>query len=318
MSISSVATDVTGAYPRERLATNTVTSTPANSNSSELAKRVGVALVGVPLLLWVFWKGDAALATVLAAMSAISAFEFMRIARVGGTNPLSVMGVVLAALVPIAVHAQFLRVVNIPNVVAVLVMLAVVAASIWARGVNGKPLSAAAVTLFGVAYTGGTLSFAYALRYFGYAVGDTSGALVLILPVALTWASDTGAYFAGRAFKGPKLIPSVSPAKTISGSIGGVFLTIVVCLLFVKYSLRPYAQLAFTPWGAILFAVGISAAAQTGDLVESLYKREAGVKDSGTLLPGHGGALDRFDSLFFVLPVAYALYWALLIPAPTA
>ncbi|MEP6781082.1 MAG: phosphatidate cytidylyltransferase [Gemmatimonadaceae bacterium] len=279
---------------------------------------MGVALVGIPLLLWVFWKGDAALATVLAVMSAISAFEFMRIARAGGANPLSSVGVVLAALIPIAVHAQFLHVVNIPNVAAVLVMLSVVAATIWARGANGKPLSSAAVTLFGVAYTGGTLSFAYALRYFIYAVGDTAGALVLILPVTLTWASDTGAYFAGRAFKGPKLIPSVSPAKTISGSIGGMLLTIVVCLLYVKYALRPHAQLAFTPWGIVLFAGGISAAAQIGDLVESLYKREAGVKDSGTLLPGHGGALDRFDSLFFVLPVAYALYWALLIPAPAS
>ena len=297
-------------------AANSVAPTPAKK-SPELAKRVAVAVVGVPLLLWAFWMGDAALATLLAAMSSVSAFEFMRIAKVGGMNPLSAIGVVLAALIPIAVHAQFLHVVNIPNVAAVLVMLAVVTVSIWMRGANGKPLGAAAVTLFGAAYTGGTLSFAYALRYFGYAVGNTAGALVLILPVLLTWSSDTGAYFVGRAFKGPKLIPAVSPAKTISGSVGGLLLTVVVCILYVKYSLGPYAQLGFTPWGAILFAVGISVAAQIGDLVESLYKREAGVKDSGTLLPGHGGALDRFDSLFFVLPVAYALYWALLIPIPT-
>ncbi|MDQ6611774.1 MAG: phosphatidate cytidylyltransferase [Gemmatimonadota bacterium] len=284
--------------------------------SSELLKRIGVAVVGAPTLLWVFWMGDAVLATVLAAMAALSAFEFMRIARAGGAHPMSAVGIVLAALIPIAVHAQLLHVVNIPNVAAVLVMLAVVAASIWMRGVTGKPLGSAAITLFGAAYTGGTLSFAYALRYFGYAVGDVPGALVLILPVALTWASDTGAYFAGRAFKGPKLIPSVSPAKTISGAVGGMVLTVIVCMLYVRYSLRPYAQLGFTPWGVVLFAVAISISAQLGDLVESLYKREAGVKDSGTLLPGHGGALDRFDSLFFVLPVAYAMYWLLLIPAP--
>lgn len=291
---------------------------PAAGKSSELMRRIVVALVGIPTVVWIFWMGDAALATLLAAMSAVSAWELFRIAKVSGTNPLSSIGVVIAAIIPLAVHAQYLRLIQIPVVAGVILMLFVIAASIWMRGVNGKPLGAAAVTLFGIAYTAGTLSFAYALRYFSYAVGNTAGTLVLTLPVVLTWASDTGAFFAGRAFKGPKLIPSVSPAKTISGSIGGLLLTVIACELFVRFSLRPYAQLAFTPWGMVLFAVGISIAAQIGDLAESLYKREAGVKDSGTVLPGHGGALDRLDSLLFVLPVAYVLYWALLIPAPTS
>ena len=96
------------------------------------------------------------------------------------------------------------------------------ALTIWTRGVDGKPLGAAATTVFGALYTGGTLSYLYALRYFGYAVGDTAGALVVIMPVVLTWASDTGAYFTGRVLGGPKLIPSVSPAKTVSGAIGAV------------------------------------------------------------------------------------------------
>ena len=87
---------------------------------------------------------------------------------------------------------------------------------------------------------------------------------------------------------------------------------------YVQFGLKPYAQLAFSPWGLATFAIGISVAAQIGDLAESLFKREAGVKDSGTLFPGHGGVLDRLDSLFFVLPVAYVLYGWLLIPAPTS
>ena len=138
-----------------------------------------------------------------------------------------------------------------------------------------------------------------------------------MLPVVLTWASDSGAYFAGRAFKGPKLIPSVSPAKTISGAIGGIVLTLIACIVLTKFFLKPYAHLDFRPVGIVIFSVCISVAAQLGDLAESLFKREAGVKDSGTLLPGHGGALDRFDSLFFVLPVSYVLYWWLLIAVPT-
>jgi phosphatidate cytidylyltransferase len=239
-------------------------------------------------------------------------------AREGGTTPMSVVGIVLAALIPLAVHAQQLGVSAVPLVVWILVPLFVLALSIWTRGVDGKPLGAAATTVFGALYTGGTLSYIYALRYFGYAVGDTAGALVVIMPVVLTWASDTGAYFTGRALGGPKLIPSVSPAKTITGAVGAVVATVGACAAFVHYLLKPQAQLAFSPSGLIIFAVCISVTAQIGDLTESLLKREAGVKDSGTLFPGHGGVLDRLDSLFFVLPVSYALYYALLLPAPGA
>ena len=141
---------------------------------------------------------------------------------------------------------------------------------------------------------------------------------MVILPVLLTWANDTGAYFTGRAIGGRKLIPSISPGKTISGALGGVVLTVIVCAAYVHLALRPQAQLAFSPWGLVLFAVGVSVAAQVGDLAESLFKREANVKDSGALFPGHGGALDRLDSLFFVLPVSYALYGWLLIAAPAS
>ena len=284
---------------------------------SELLRRIIVALIGAPLALGIIWFGDAALATLASALSAIAAWEFYRIAREGGSTPMMPLGVLLAALLPLGVHAHYLGVVQFPPVVSTLVILGVVAATLWTRGVAGKPLGSAATTLLGVAYTGGTLSYVYALRYHNYAVGDAAGALVVILPVVLTWASDTGAFFAGRAIGGPKLMPSVSPAKTISGAVGAVVTTAIVCALFVQFLLRPYAQLAFTPWGLVLFAVGISVTAQIGDLVESLFKREAGVKDSGTLFPGHGGVLDRLDSLFFVLPVAYALYQWLLVAVPT-
>ena len=283
---------------------------------SELARRVIVALIGAPVAIAVIWFGDAALATLASILSALAAWEFFRLSRESGSNPLSAIGVVSAALIPLAVHAQYLGLIMVPPVAVTLALLLLVAVSIWLRGVNGKPLAAVATTLLGVLYTGGTLSYIYALRYYGYAVGDVAGALVVILPVLLTWASDVGAYFAGRAIGGPKLIPSVSPGKTIAGAVGGVILTVIVCAAYVHWLLRPQAELAFSPLGLVTFGVLISVAAQVGDLAESLFKREAGVKDSGTLCPGHGGALDRLDSLFFVLPVAYALYGWLLIPAP--
>ncbi len=285
---------------------------------SELARRAIVALIGAPIAVWLIWLGDAPLATLAAVLSAVAAWEFFRISRASGSAPIAPIGIVLAALLPIATHAHFLGVVQLPMYTFTLTVLVIIAASIWVRGVDGHPLGSAASTIMGVLYTGGTLSYVYALRYFNYAVGETAGALAVLLPVILTWASDVGAYFAGRAIGGRKLMPSVSPGKTVAGAIGALVTTTVVCGVFVHYLLKPQAQLAFSPWGLVIFSVCISVAAQVGDLAESLFKREAGVKDSGTIFPGHGGVLDRLDSLFFVLPVAYALYGWLLLPAPTS
>ncbi|AMW05003.1 phosphatidate cytidylyltransferase [Gemmatimonas phototrophica] len=285
---------------------------------NELGRRAIVALIGAPLVLGVIWIGDAALATLAGGLSGLAAWEFYRIAREGGSTPMSVIGIVLAALIPLGVHAHYLGVVQVPVYAWVLSVVAVLGAAIWTRGVDGKPLGAASTTVFGALYTGGTLSFVYVLRYHNYAVGDTAGALAVIFPVVLTWASDTGAYFSGHLIGGRKLIPSVSPGKTVAGAVGALVVTVGVTYAFVYGLLIPKAQLAFTPWGLVIFGVAISIVAQIGDLAESLLKREAGVKDSGTLFPGHGGVLDRLDSLFFVLPAAYALYDLLLIPAPGA
>ncbi|MEQ1690206.1 MAG: phosphatidate cytidylyltransferase [Gemmatimonas sp.] len=283
---------------------------------SEFGRRVIVALIGIPLVVVIIWFGDAALATLAGVLAALSAWEFFRLARASGSHPMSGVGTVCAALVPLLVHAHYLGVVRVPLISLMLATLALIAVAIWTRGAGGQPIAAVSTTVLGILYTGGTLSYVYALRYYGYAVGDTAGALVVMLPVLLTWASDTGAYAAGRTIGGRKLIPSISPGKTVAGAVGGVILTVAVCAAYVEWLLKPRAELAFTPWGLIVFGVAISVTAQIGDLAESLFKREAGVKDSGTLLPGHGGALDRLDSLFFVLPVAYALYGWLLIPAP--
>ncbi|MFO0095103.1 MAG: phosphatidate cytidylyltransferase [Gemmatimonadaceae bacterium] len=277
-----------------------------------------VALLGAPVALAVIWVGGAPLATLVGGLAGVAAWELARMARAAGHEPMGALGVLLAALLPLAVHAHVLGVVRVPLVVGVLAVVAVLGAAIWLRGVEGKPLGAAATTVFIALYTGATLSYAYALRYHNYAVGDVAGALVVIFPVVLTWASDTGAYFSGRLIGGRKLIPSVSPGKTVAGAVGALVVTVLVAYAFMRYLLTPKAQLAFTPWGLVLFALTISVVAQIGDLAESLLKREAGVKDSGTLFPGHGGVLDRLDSLFFVLPAAYALYDLLLIPAPGA
>ena len=247
-------------------------------------------------------------------------------ARAAGHTPLSDIGCAIAGLIPIAVHARYLDLVD-PRLSYFAVVLAIIMSVVmWVRGATAaaRPLSAMATTVFGALYTGGMLSFGYALRYHDYAVGGAhvgaipiaSGALVLGLPLLLTWASDIGAFFVGRAVGGPKLMPSISPGKTRSGAVGGLLASVVVTWLYVQYLLVPIAQLALTTAGIIAFGILISVAAQLGDLVESMLKREAGVKDSSNLLPGHGGVLDRLDSLFFVLPTAHLLLGWLLIAAP--
>ena len=221
-------------------------------------------------------------------------------------RPLS-LGLAFAAAVPLLVQSAYEGVYLVPVAVVMVAVLALVAVAIWQRGVDGRPLAAVAVTLFGVVYTGGTLSFAYALRYHRWTIGAAAGTALLFLPVVLTWASDTGAYFVGRAIGRRKLIPAVSPGKTVEGAIGGLVASVLATWLYVAFVLRPVGHLSLTPSGMVIFGVLLSAAAQLGDLAESLFKREAGVKDSSRLIPGHGGVLDRVDSLLFALPVAYFL-----------
>lgn len=291
---------------------------------SELGRRVAFGVVAAPITLAILLVGGAPLAGLLAIASAIGAWEFYRIARAAGHEPLSDLGCALAGLLPLAVHARYLGLLAPRVAYFAAVLITLMSVVIWARWPNGKPLGSVATTAMGVLYTGGLLSFAYALRYHDYAFGSVqvgpvpiaAGGVLLGLPVVLTWATDTGAFFVGRTVGGPKLIPAVSPGKTISGAIGGVVLSVIVTWLYVLYLLRPTAQLAMSPASMALFGIMVSVAAQVGDLFESLLKREAGVKDSSKLLPGHGGVLDRLDSLFFVLPIAYLLLGWMLIPAP--
>ena len=298
---------------------------------SELALRILFSVIAAPLALWIVLAGGAPLAALLAVVSALGAWEFYRIARGSGARPLEDVGIALAGLLPLAVHAHYLGLFALRPALGAVVVLAILASTIWLRGVDGRPLGAAAATLLGVAYTAGMLTYGYAIRYHdvvrGYdlvgarhlalgplAVRVPPGGALLIFPLVVTWASDIGAYFVGRAIGGRKLFPSVSPGKTVAGAVGGLVASMIVAWLYARSVLVPVASLGFTPWGALGFGAAISVAAQVGDLFESLLKREGGVKDSSRIIPGHGGVLDRFDSLIFVLPVAYLLLGWLPIP----
>lgn len=286
---------------------------------SELAKRVLASVVLAPTVVVAAYLGGAALAGLLGIIAALAAWEVGRIAAARDVRPLAV-GVAIAAAIPLLVQAHHVRVYSLPLSVAAVALVALLGAAIFLRGVEGRPLAAVSVTVFAALYTGGTLAFAYGLRYHRFTIPTepAAGTALLFLPIVLTWASDIGAYFVGRAVGRRKLIPSVSPGKTVEGALGGVVATVLATWAYVAFVLVPFAHLALRPAALVAFGVAISVFAQLGDLAESLLKREAGVKDSSRLIPGHGGVLDRLDSLFFVLPVAYFMLdqLRLLIPVP--
>lgn len=282
---------------------------------SELSRRILFAVVAAPVGIALVYLGGPFLATLLSVIAALGAWEFCRIARASGAQPFDGAAIIGAAAIPLIVYGVHLRILAPNWTHAVVAGLAVFAATIFLRGTGGRPLLAAATTVFCVAYLG-LVAYVFELRFNDYVVDARGGTVLAMFPILLTWTTDIGAYAFGRLLGSHKLMPSVSPAKTVEGSLGGLLLAVVVGLLYVSYLLHPMAQLALRPLATVGFAVSISVVAQIGDLAESLIKREAGIKDSSTLIPGHGGVLDRFDSLLFVLPVAALLLHAWLIPAP--
>lgn len=281
----------------------------------EFGRRVLVALVAIPIAGYIVYLGGWPFAILVSVVAGVAAWEFFRIAAAGGVHAFDKAGPALAALVPLVIHTNRIGVTQVPLAAAALVLLIIFAAAVFRR-VGERPLAAVAATVFGVLYTGGMLSFAYVLRYHRFVVEDLGGLALLGFPLVLTFASDTGGYAFGRLFGRRKLYPAVSAGKTVVGSLGGVFLTVVSTWLYVRFALQPAAQLSLTLTGILVFGVLMSVTAQIGDLAESLLKREAGVKDSSHLIPGHGGVLDRFDSMLFVLPVATVLLTELLIATP--
>jgi phosphatidate cytidylyltransferase len=276
---------------------------------SNLAARVIFAVVAIPVVLLLVYVGGFPLAILLALAGGRAAWEYYGIAEAAGEQPMPITGTVMAAAIPLAVFGYQIGWFHPPVLaLAAVVTLIVFALAIWWRGVEGRPTGAVAVTMFGAAYTGGMLSFAYGLRYHNYAVGATAGMALVLYPVILTWTSDTAAYFVGRSLGRRKLIPAVSPGKTVAGAVGGLIASVVVSWLYARYVLPPFARLSLLHWQAIWFGVVMSVAIQIGDLAESLIKRDAKVKDSSHFIPGHGGVLDRIDSLLFAIPVAYLIF----------
>ena len=260
----------------------------------------------------------------MAAAAVLGTRELFVLARTAGVRPLAPLGILGAVVFPLGAwwmwggFSLYLGGVSpawigspampTPYVVA-LFALVVLTGTLWRRAPGDRPLAAGAITFLAPFYCGALPSFVLGIRY-GTGPGRSWPATwAVFFPLAVTWICDTLAMFGGKALKGPKLAPVVSPGKTRSGAVSGVVGGILAGLVYAKLALEP-SGFQLPLWQVLVFGLVLSVVAQIGDLAESLFKREAGVKDSGGLIPGHGGVLDRLDSLYFVLPVAAMLYRA--------
>jgi phosphatidate cytidylyltransferase len=280
---------------------------------ANLVRRVGFAAVAIPLALAIVWYGGLPLALLLALAGALATRELFDLAERGQVRPARVLGMVSALAVAPLTYATIASddfrgvMASAWPYGAALWLLAVLLWGLAVRGPGERPLESVAVTVLAVAYTAGLPAFLLAIRHSGFERRSWAGAWLVFFPLVVTWVVDTAAMFGGRAIGGPKLAPTVSPGKTRSGSVAGVLGGLLVAPLFA-WLVFPRAGLEIPLSQLVAIAAVLGVIGQAGDLAESLFKREAGVKDSSHLIPGHGGVLDRLDSLYFVVPAAAAMY----------
>ena len=276
--------------------------------SRNLLLRIAVAVPAIAVSLVVLWLGGWVLATALALLGVLGTREVYDLARREGIEPFERLGLVAAAAVPFATfwvkgYADWEPVLY----VAALWLLAVLVAAM-ARGPARRPLTAVSVTVFGSLYASALLAFTIAIRHGPHSDAHPRGAVALVvLPLVVTWVCDTCAMAAGALIGGPKLAPVLSPRKTWAGAVGGLVGGLIAALVYGPLVLDRVA-LGLGVWQLATVGLVVVVAAQVGDVAESLFKREAGVKDSSSLIPGHGGVLDRLDSLYFVMPASAALF----------
>ena len=263
-------------------------------------KRVITAVWGIPLLIAAIWF-DKPLPwfTVLAAVwGVLAVYEFYRLVAAARVPPLTWFGVILTLVFILSPHLEYSL--TIPVLLTSIVILPLV----WLVLRPGKEQAFIgwAWTVAGIIYVGWLMSHLVALRM------QDDGRNWVFLGLFVTIASDTSAFFIGKALGRHHLAPGISPGKTWEGAVAGGVGAIIISLFFIL----PTPLLLPLSYGqAILLGLAVSVSGQLGDLIESLFKRNMGVKESSRLLPGHGGALDRMDSVVFAGVAVY--YYVLLL-----
>jgi phosphatidate cytidylyltransferase len=281
----------------------------------------------VPVLILLILIGGIPFTVLVGAATFVALHEFFAMMEARGFKPMKTTSYVMGVLFVIVAHFSneyYLTVLVTFSVLFVMVH------QLSKKDVNAS-ITGMAVTSLGLLYVPWLLAHAVLLRNLGYelvhkygdlerfhrfvpdaklapAFAENLGLYFIFIVFACTFGADTGAYFAGRFFGKHKFAPTVSPKKTWEGFIGGVlaamFFACAVKYVFDRFV--PNGELVrFSYWGSLILGGGLGIMGAIGDLVESLIKRDAEVKDSGWLLPGHGGMLDRIDALLFTFPLTY-------------
>lgn len=302
---------------------------------NELTKRVLVAAIGIPFAFIVIILGGFPFFLTVAVVSLLSLLEFYSLAEKKGFAPHTINGAIFGIIIQSVFFIQFSRISNLsPFMSAILIYLIFVLITLIIEmySKNSNKIANAAVTILGMSYISIFFITFYILREFNYYLylfdihvktyafgGDFSllstllkispdrWAYLIITLLGSIWVCDSAAYFIGKAIGKHKLFERISPKKTIEGAIAGFVFAIAAFVGFGKLFLGEIPTVHFIVGGVIVGLLG-----QYGDLAESMLKRDAGVKDSSNILPGHGGVLDRFDSILFVSP-SYFLYLSFVI-----
>jgi phosphatidate cytidylyltransferase len=265
-----------------------------------LGQRVLVGVIFIPVILGASWYGRHAFLFLMEVIIGAGLVEFYNLARQKNIRPQRELGIVSGLAIPLCLYAGYGD--KLWLVLTGFIVLLLLAELFHKPEPNTSPMLNVAATAFGVVYVAGLLSFLVLIREMPRAsTADYAhaGTWVMMIFVAI-WVCDTAAYFVGKGWGKHKLYERVSPKKTWEGAIGGLVfavLTALTCHATFVEGLRTIDALVI---GVLAGTVG-----QMSDLVESLFKRDAGVKDSSVLIPGHGGMLDRFDSEMLVAPLVY-------------
>lgn len=271
----------------------------------ELTKRVFVAIWGIPLLLILSYLGSYYFFALILVINGVTLFEFYSIYKEKQVYPYRWLGISLGSIFLIFTYYNlFLEMRFLVFAGFILVLLSQL------RKQHGIATYNMAITFAGLIYISGFLTTLFYLRlhfvdYFQAQAGVSEylgGKFLIVLWISI-WVCDTAAYFGGRAFGKHKLAPVISPNKTIEGGIFGLIFGIITFVL-LGVLLLPPLQVEYLWLSGII--VGVFG--QLGDLVESRFKRDTGVKDTSTILPGHGGFLDRFDSIIFISPFLFLVF----------
>jgi len=280
--------------------------------SRNLRTRIAVAAVAGPAILWISYQGGAWLFGMVAILALISIFEFL---VNEGFTPQGVffwLGLVATTLLIVLMgdwnffNSIFPSSIGSGNSIAqtfiVIILFYTVTAMVFAVGKQSPAelFKRHSRLVWGVLYVGLLYPVVYKV---GNGFGEFSGGDCLLFLFAVLWAGDTAAMGVGSWLGKHQLAPTVSPRKTVEGFIGGMVTAALIGLLMYFWKFR-----GLTIWQVLVVAVGCSVFGQLGDLVESMWKRSLGIKDSSTIIPGHGGVLDRFDSLLFAAPFMYGFF----------